>query len=74
VSENARVEGVVDWFNPVKGFGFLCLPGEEKGEVFLHFSEIPGPGYRTAESGDRFSFRVEQTAKGLAAKDVMKIA
>ncbi|HAX72669.1 MAG TPA: cold-shock protein, partial [Firmicutes bacterium] len=43
--------GTVKWFNGEKGYGFVtCDSGEE---LFVHFSEIKGDGYKTLEEGQK---------------------
>jgi len=61
--------GVMKWFNPEKGFGFVKDEGTDK-EYFVHFSEIQMDGYKTLNEGDRVSFEIGQGPKGLQAKTV----
>ncbi len=63
--------GVVKWFSNKKGFGFI--EQEEGGDIFVHFSAISMPGYKTLAEGDRVSFEVEEGDRGPAAKDVVKV-
>ena len=64
-------KGTVKWFNGAKGFGFIA---RETGEdVFVHFKEIVGEGYKTLNEGDAVSFEVTNGPKGLQAKGVSKI-
>jgi CspA family cold shock protein len=60
--------GTVKWFNRDKGYGFIAR--DSGGDVFVHYSEISGGGYRTLEEDSRVSFTVEQGRKGPQAKDV----
>jgi cold shock protein len=63
-----REVGTVKWFNSTKGFGFIA---REKGEdVFVHYNQIKGEGYRTLEEGQKVEFTVAQGKKGLQAQDV----
>ena len=65
------MEGKIKWFNNSKDYGFV---GHENGsDVFVHYSEIVGDGYRTLQEGDRVSFEIVQGAKGPQAARVMKI-
>jgi CspA family cold shock protein len=61
-------QGTVKWFNSAKGFGFISREGGE--DVFVHFKEIKGDGFKTLKEGDKVSFDVEQGPKGLQAKNV----
>ena len=55
--------GRVKWFDSRKGFGFIELE-DGSGDVFVHFTDIEGEGYRTLEEGQRVTFEIEQTDKG----------
>jgi CspA family cold shock protein len=63
-----RVTGTVKWFNGSKGYGFISR--EEGDDVFVHFSEIQGQGFRNLEEGQSVEFSVEQGQKGLQATNV----
>ena len=66
-----RVQGTVKWFNADKGFGFIA---QEQGEdVFVHYSALPGDGYRQLDEGQRVEFRIEQGPKGLHAVNVIAL-
>lgn len=62
-------EGTVKWFNGEKGFGFIA-PADGSADVFVHFSEIQGRGFRTLEENQRVSFEVGQGQKGPQATGV----
>ncbi|MCD4743471.1 MAG: cold shock domain-containing protein [Desulfobacteraceae bacterium] len=64
------VQGTVKWFNAKKGFGFI--EQEEGEDVFVHYSAIESPGFKTLEEGEKVTFEVEENDKGLSAKNVMK--
>jgi CspA family cold shock protein len=64
----ALAEGTVKWFNEKKGYGFIEQDGE--GDLFVHYSAITMPGFKTLKEGDRVSFDVEQTDRGRSAKNV----
>ncbi len=61
-------EGTVKWFSNEKGYGFIQQDGGE--DVFVHFSEIQGDGYKTLNEGQRVEFEVVQGNKGLQASGV----
>ena len=62
--------GTVKWFNESKGFGFISQ--EDGPDVFAHYSEISGDGFRTLSEGDRVEFEVVQGEKGPKAKNIVK--
>ena len=54
--------GTVKWFNPDKGFGFIC--DDEVGEdVFVHFSAINIDGFKTLAEGQKVTFETEPDPK-----------
>jgi CspA family cold shock protein len=62
--------GVVKWFSPKKGYGFITL--DDGQEVFVHYSAIDGNGFRSLEQGEQVEFEVAQGPKGLQAAKVMR--
>jgi len=69
--EKKMAEGTVKWFNDAKGFGFIQ---QDNGpDVFVHFSEIQGEGFKSLAEGDRVSFEVTQGQKGPQSAKVRRI-
>jgi CspA family cold shock protein len=62
-------QGTVKWFNDAKGFGFIAVDGGGK-DVFVHFSEILGDGFRSLSEDQRVEFEISQGAKGPQASGV----
>jgi len=63
--------GTVKFFNAEKGYGFIS---REQGEdVFVHYSNIEGRGYRSLEQGQRVEFDVAPGRKGEEAQNVRAI-
>lgn len=60
--------GTVKWFNDAKGYGFISRDSGD--DVFVHFSEIQGGGFRSLQEGQRVEFNVEQGDKGPKATNV----
>ena len=60
--------GSVKWFNAEKGYGFISR--EDGPDVFVHFSNIQGDGYKSLDEGQRVEFDVEQGNKGPQATSV----
>ena len=63
-----RIQGVVKWFNTVKGYGFLQQANGP--DVFVHYSAIGGDGFKNLEEGQQVEFRIVEGPKGLQAADV----
>ena len=62
--------GIVKWFNDEKGFGFIS---QENGgpDVFAHFRQIKGNGFKSLAEGQRVEFTVTQGQKGPQAEDIV---
>mgnify|MGYP002651800595 CR=1 FL=1 len=65
-------QGTVKWFNAEKGFGFIA-PDEGNDDVFVHYSEIQGNGFRTLEENQKVEFDVTQGPKGPQAERVRPV-
>jgi CspA family cold shock protein len=65
-------QGTVKWFNSEKGFGFIAPDGGAE-DVFVHYSEIQGDGYKSLEENQRVQFEVGQGAKGPQATGVTAV-
>lgn len=63
-----RLEGQVKWFNEKKGFGFIV--DKEGNEIFVHYKDIQGDGFRTLQENERVTYLVEKGPKGLKAQEV----
>ncbi|AJK67684.1 cold-shock protein [Corynebacterium marinum] len=62
-------QGTVKWFNGEKGFGFIA-PNDGSADLFVHYSEIQGGGFRTLEENQPVEFEVGEGAKGPQAQQV----
>ncbi|WP_409418342.1 cold-shock protein [Phenylobacterium sp.] len=51
--------GVVKWFNPAKGFGFI-QPNDGGTDIFVHISAVERAGLRGLDDGQQVSFDLEQ--------------
>jgi CspA family cold shock protein len=60
--------GTVKFFNNEKGYGFISREGAD--DVFVHFSNIAGEGYKTLEQGQTVEFDVAPGKKGEEAQNV----
>ena len=60
------VLGVVKWFNPTKGYGFIA-PETGGKDIFVHISAVQKAGMRSLNEGQKIQFEVEQQQNGRAA-------
>ena len=61
--------GTVKFFNSEKGFGFIT-PSDGDKDVFVHFSNIAGNGYKSLDEGQQVEFDVAEGRKGPEAQNV----
>jgi CspA family cold shock protein len=64
-------QGTVKWFNAEKGFGFISR--SEGPDVFVHYSEIQGDGFKSLEENQAVEFELGQGPKGPQATQVRVI-
>jgi cold shock protein len=65
------VEGLVKWFDPRKGFGFIV--GPENQDIFVHFSVIQGEGFRVLKDGSKVNYDAARSDKGWKATRVTRV-
>jgi len=63
------MNGVIKWYNPRKGFGFIEV--EEGKDVFVHNTQVPQGTY--LNEGDKVSFEIEESDKGPQAVKIEKV-
>ena len=63
--------GTVKWFNESKGFGFI--QPQTGPDVFAHFKEITGSGFKTLFEGQQVSFSVVEGQKGPSAVNIIAL-
>jgi CspA family cold shock protein len=63
------MQGVVKWFNNLRGYGFIGRDREP--DVFVHHSGIVGEGFRTLHEGDHVEFEIVEGPKGPQAENVV---
>jgi cold shock protein len=61
--------GTVKWFNDAKGFGFITPDGGGE-DLFAHFSEVQGSGFKSLQENQKVSFEVKQGPKGKQAANI----
>lgn len=67
-----RETGHVKWFNEKKGFGFII--NQQGDDIFVHYSDIQGAGFKTLHENDPVTYLLEKGDKGLKAQDVAVVA
>ena len=60
--------GTVKWFNDSKGYGFISRDGAP--DLFVHFSQIVGDGFRSLLEGQKVRFTEGKGQKGPQAEQV----
>jgi len=65
------LKGTVKWFNAKKGYGFITQ--EDGNDIFVHFSGIEMPGFKSLNENDKVEFEVQQGPKGPQAVNVKVI-
>lgn len=60
--------GKVKWFDPKKGFGFVVGPDGQ--DVFVHYSQIQGDGFRSLKDGEDIEYELVEGDKGWQAQNV----
>lgn len=64
------VTGIVKWFSNKKGYGFI--EQDDGPDIFVHYSSITMPGFKTLTQGDTVNYELEETDRGPVAKNVNK--
>ena len=64
-------KGKVKWFNDQKGYGFVT-PEDGSKDLFVHYQEIKGEGFKTLSEGQEVEFDIVESEKGPKAVNVRK--
>ena len=64
--------GTVKWFNDAKGFGFIT-PDDGGKDLFAHFSDIRGNGFKSLAEGQKVEFVTKQGPKGPQASEIQPL-
>lgn len=71
MSSPPRVSGQVKWFDPKKGYGFILGPQGQ--DVFIHYSQIHGDGFRSLKDGQSVTYTLLEGEKGFQAQDLQLV-
>tara|TARA_Y100000310_G_C20235625_1_gene602267 strand:- start:121 stop:354 length:234 start_codon:yes stop_codon:yes gene_type:complete len=65
-------QGTVKWFDSKKGYGFISESesNDDDKDYFVHFSEIKSDGFKTLNEGQKVSFDIGESTRGLVATNV----
>lgn len=74
IEGSSRRTGRVKWFNEARGFGFI-MQGRGRADVFIHYRDIRGVGYRSLREGEYVEFGIGPGKNGhaLRALDVCRL-
>lgn len=61
--------GTVKWFDEKKGYGFIT-PKDGGKDLFVHYSNITGDGFKTLEEGQEVEYEAREGKKGPEAANV----
>ncbi len=66
--KRAMAIGIVKWFNPAKGYGFI-EPEDGSKDVFVHISAVEKAGLSLLNEGQRVSYDLVSGQGGKTAAD-----
>lgn len=64
------MNGIVKWFSKEKGFGFIQPDKKDEKDIFVHYSDIEGDGFKTLIDGQHVEYEIQEGPKGPKAKNV----
>lgn len=65
-----EIEGVIKWYNPDKGYGFI-IPDKGGSEIFLYYPILRAAGYRFLAPGTRVLAKVSTSERSQEARFLM---
>lgn len=70
--DTREIEGIVKWFNAVKGFGFVTV-ADSSSDAFLHLSVLRDSGYESLLPGATVRCEVADRIKGLQVTRILDV-
>jgi len=72
VEEQEKKTGVVCWFDPKKGFGYIT-PDDDVKDYFAHWTQVQGKEgvFKTLKPGQKVSFVLGENDKGEMAAEIL---
>lgn len=67
-----EIAGVVKWFDPAKGFGFIVADGINT-DILLHANALRNFGLSSVCDGARIRITTQKTPRGLQALEVLEV-
>lgn len=62
--------GIVKWFNPVKGYGFIEPEGDADKDIFVHITEVKKAGLTKLSEGQRLEFQLSDFSGRVIAANI----
>lgn len=72
-SDGTAVHGVVKWFDPVKGFGFV-LADNGGPDILLHVNVLRNFGQSSIADGSKVVLQAQRTERGVQAVEIISVA
>lgn len=70
--ETFTIKGIVKWFDPIKGYGFI-ITDDAEGDILIHSSCLKAAGMSTAREGSTVECEVVRRSKGLQAAKLLNL-
>lgn len=68
-----EVTGLIKWFDPTKGYGFIKPSGDQQGDILLHQTCVRQSGFKFASEGARVVCEAVQGPRGLQARKLIAL-
>jgi len=63
--------GKIKWWDNKKGFGFIIHDSGR--DIFVHYSNVKGNGFKTLNPGDEVMFDLIESDRGPKAQNVQRV-